>query len=159
MAGSPPRCKASSNPIHPLTLAFEQKPFEMVWTSSSPSANDAWYHRFLSSRMALPLNNLRKVISYETDKRSLNQPYCSDNLVAKKLRVTKHQWESSSNLDLFMTIRRCPWCNGYCHRIWTRRYEFNSWTRLIAFHIALIPLGKVWIQLFSLQLWINSRAD
>ena len=28
-------------------------------------------------------------------------------------------------------------------RIWTRRYEFNSWTRLIAFHIALIPLGKV----------------
>ena len=49
--------------------------------------------------------------------------------------------------------------NGYRHRIWTRRYEFNSWTRLIAFHIALIPLGKVWIQLFSLQLWVNSRVD
>ena len=47
----------------------------------------------------------------------------------------------------------------YRHRIWTRRYEFNSWTRLIAFHIALIPLGKVSIQLFSLQLWINSRTD
>ena len=30
---------------------------------------------------------------------------------------------------------------------------------LIAFHIALMPLGKVWIQLFSLQLWVNSRAD
>ena len=30
---------------------------------------------------------------------------------------------------------------------------------LIAFHIALILLGKVWIQLFSLQLWVNSRAD
>ena len=55
--------------------------------------------------------------------------------------------------------KRCLWCNGYRHRIWTRRYEFNSWTRLIAFHIALIPLGKVWIQLFSLQLWVNSRAD
>ena len=27
------------------------------------------------------------------------------------------------------------------------------------FHIALIPLGKVWIQLFSLQLWVNCRAD
>ena len=51
------------------------------------------------------------------------------------------------------------WCNGYRHRIWTRWYEFNSWTRLITFHIALIPLGKVWIQLFSLQLWVNSRAD
>ena len=23
------------------------------------------------------------------------------------------------------------------------------------FHIALIPLGKVWIQLFSLQLWVG----
>ena len=27
------------------------------------------------------------------------------------------------------------------------------------FIIALIPLGKVWIQLFSLQLRVNSRAD
>ena len=38
-----------------------------------------------------------------------------------------------------------PWCNGYRRRNWTRRHEFKSWTRLIAFHIALIPLGKVWI--------------
>ena len=54
---------------------------------------------------------------------------------------------------------RCPWCNGYRRRKWTRRHEFKSWTRLIAFHIALIPLQKVWIQLFSLQLWVNSRTD
>ena len=27
------------------------------------------------------------------------------------------------------------------------------------FHLALIPLRKVWILLFSLQLWVNSRAD
>ena len=54
---------------------------------------------------------------------------------------------------------RCPCCNGYRRRKWTRRHEFKSWTRLIAFHIALIPLGKVWIQLFSLQLWVNSRTD
>ena len=53
----------------------------------------------------------------------------------------------------------CPWCNGYRRRKWTRRHKFKSWTRLIAFHIALIPLGKVWIQLFSLQLWVNNRAD
>ena len=45
-----------------------------------------------------------------------------------------------------------PWCNGCRRRKWTRRHEFKPWTRLIAFHIALIPLGKVWIQLFSLQL-------
>ena len=56
-------------------------------------------------------------------------------------------------------IRRCPWCNGYRRRKWPRRLEFKSWTRLIAFHIALIPLGKVWIQIFCFQLWVNSRAD
>ena len=53
----------------------------------------------------------------------------------------------------------CPWCNCHRRRKWTRRHEFKSWTRLIAFHIAQIPLGKVWIQLFSLQLWVNSRRD
>ena len=58
-----------------------------------------------------------------------------------------------------INIRRCSWCNGYRRRKWTRQHEFKSWTRLIAFHIALIPLGKVWIQLFSLQLWVNSRTD
>ena len=51
------------------------------------------------------------------------------------------------------------WCNGCPRRIWTRRHEFKSRTRLIAFHIALIPLGKVWIQIFSIQLWVNSRTD
>ena len=38
---------------------------------------------------------------------------------------------------------RCPWCSRYRRRKWTRRHEFKSWTRLITFHIALIPLGKV----------------
>ena len=52
-----------------------------------------------------------------------------------------------------------PWCNGYRRRKWTQWHEFKSWTRLIAFHVALIPSGKVWIQLFSLQLWVNSRTD
>ena len=52
-----------------------------------------------------------------------------------------------------------PWCNGYRRRKWTRRHEFKSWTRLIAFHIALILLGKLWIQLFSFQQWFKSMAD
>ena len=51
---------------------------------------------------------------------------------------------------------KCPWCNGYCRRKWTRRHELKSLTRLFAFYIALIPLRKVWIQLFSLQLCVNS---
>ena len=58
-----------------------------------------------------------------------------------------------------MVLWRCSWCNSYRRRKWTRRHEFKSWTRLIAFHIARITLGNVWIQLFSFQLWVNSRVD
>ena len=47
----------------------------------------------------------------------------------------------------------------YRHRKWTWATEFKSWTRMIAFHIVLIPLGKVWIQQFSLQLWVNSWEE
>ena len=42
---------------------------------------------------------------------------------------------------------------------WHGDTSSNPGQWLISFHIALIPLGKVWIQLFSLQLWVNSRAD
>ena len=81
------------------------------------------------------------------------------------LRSTYDLLPNATNLKLWgytngdIPIRRCPWCNDYRRRKWTLRYEFKSWTRLIAFHIALIPSGKVWIQLYSLQLWVNSRAD
>ena len=60
---------------------------------------------------------------------------------------------------VYIYITWVSWWNGYRRRKWTRRHEFKSWTTLIAFHIALIPLGKVWIQLFSLQLWVDSRAE
>ena len=54
-----------------------------------------------------------------------------------------HSWRDKT---IIPSARRCPWCSRYRRRKWTRRHEFKSWTRLIAFHIALIPLGKVWIQ-------------
>ena len=69
-----------------------------------------------------------------------------------KIIICKLVWLHS--LWLLLIYWRCPWCNGYCRRKWTRRHEFKAWTRLIAFRIALIPLGKVWIQLFSHQLWL-----
>ena len=47
-----------------------------------------------------------------------------------------------------------PWCNGYCHWKWKL---FKSCTRPFAFRLALIPLGKVCIQLFSIE--VNSRTD
>ena len=54
---------------------------------------------------------------------------------------------------------RCLWCNGYRRLKWTWQAEFKPWTRLLEFHILLIFLQKVWIQLFSFQLWVNSRVD
>ena len=65
----------------------------------------------------------------------------------------------SIKCEVWRCVRRCPWCNDYRRQKWTLRHKFKSWMRLIAFHIALIPLGKVWIQLFSLQLWVNRRTD
>ena len=72
---------------------------------------------------------------------------------------TSNGLNSTTIVLLWRWFWRCPWCNGYRRRKWTRWHEFNSWTRLIEFHITLIPFGKVWIELFSLQLRVNSRAD
>ena len=50
-------------------------------------------------------------------------------------------------------------CNGYCIRIWTLLLVFKSKTRLSLFHIAQIPLGKVYIRLFSFHLEANSSTN
>ena len=56
-------------------------------------------------------------------------------------------------------LHRIRWYDVYHCRKWTWQHEFKSWMRLIAFHIALIPLGKVWILLFSIQICVNSREN
>ena len=37
--------------------------------------------------------------------------------------------------------------------------EFESWTRLFAFHFALMKLEKVCIQLFLTSCWISEKCD
>ena len=69
-----------------------------------------------------------------------------------------HRW-SLGTFWLHHVYMRFLWCKGYHHRKWTWWNEFKSWLRLIAFHKELIPSGKVWILLFSLQLWVNGRVD
>ena len=71
----------------------------------------------------------------------------------------KRSFIQAAVVSILLCFWRCPWCNGYHRRKWTRWHEFKSRRRLILFHITLIPLGKVWIQLCSPQLWVNSRAD
>ena len=65
-----------------------------------------------------------------------------NSLVADYLSLVKENSTLNLENNLFWGS---SWCNGYRRRKWTQRHEFKSWTRLIAFHIALIPLGKVWI--------------
>ena len=100
-------------------------------------------------------------IQIESTTRPAKSPYL--NLIKNLWEIFKGSCESfihqRESIKYHLEGGKCPWCNGYRRRIWTRRHEFKSWTRLIAFHIALIPLGKVRIQLFSLQLLVNSRAD
>ena len=67
--------------------------------------------------------------------------------------IYMHRWVS-----VYVFVRKCSWCNGYCNRKWTQWHKFKSWTVFLTFHIALIPLKTVWSQLFSFQLWVRGRA-
>ena len=70
-------------------------------------------------------------------------------LIFVKTNETKNLSFACKTLDnkngynlLILVNRRCPWCNGY------RRREMDTATRVqildeTAFHIALIPFGKV----------------
>ena len=58
------------------------------------------------------------------------------------LKAVHKEFEKWNEMKQYLTITDL-WCNGYHRRKWTQRHKFKSWTRLIAFHIALIPLRKV----------------
>ena len=59
------------------------------------------------------------------------------------------------HIELRSEIRH-SWYNGYRYWKWS---EFNPKMRLFAFNIALMPLGKVWIQLFFPELSANCWSD
>ena len=111
---------------------------------------------FESKPVTLHLKN--EVVSPTQVKRLLNLACLATPKSCDTTKQSVCGWQCIY-IYIYGVLWRCPWCNGYCRRKWTRRHEFKSWTRLITFHIALIPVGKVWIQLFSLHLWVNSRAD
>ena len=73
-----------------------------------------------------------------------------------RLCTWKKNSQHSQNDSHVPNTRMCPWCNGYRRRNWKRRHEFKSWTDCISH--STNTLGKEWIQLFSLQLWVNSRT-
>ena len=56
--------------------------------------------------------------------------------------MCKHTHTHTHTYKYIIIIMSWWWCNCYRRRNWTRGLEFISWTRLIAFHIALIPLER-----------------
>ena len=56
---------------------------------------------------------------------------------------------------VYPTMCRNSLCNGFHRRKWIWRSEFESWMKLFAFSMVLIPFGNFCIQLFSLQLWVE----
>ena len=59
------------------------------------------------------------------------------------------KWKQQSRLGFelrslipFPTVITITWCNGYRHRIWTRRHEFKSWTRADCISHSTNTLGK-----------------
>ena len=149
-----------------MTLAIDS-PLRLIWHSTKTKRNISFMvHRIavtLWQRWCWGLSNeyffgRGELVSL------INPGFLIQNLTTNMQTISSRIWTGLIGSIFYddnhcNTVWRCPWCNCYRPRKWTRRHEFKSWTRLIAFHIALIPLGKVWIQLFSLQLWVNSRTD
>ena len=81
------------------------------------------------------------VISFAHERKPAPNDYALNHLT----RIVQSPTKLNDKIQLTkkVPVERCPWCNGYRRRKWTRRHEFKSFTRLIAFHIALIPLVKV----------------
>ena len=60
---------------------------------------------------------------------------------------------------IYIYIYMRSWSNSYWRRKWTRWHNFKSLSRLLAFYQALISFWKVWIQLFSLLLWVDDNTE
>ena len=65
------------------------------------------------------------------------------NLKVACLQETFLKDKNQLNINFPSYNHLYPWCNCYRRRKWTRRHEFKSSTRLIAFHLALISLGII----------------
>ena len=60
--------------------------------------------------------------------------------IKNKVEQQSREWSNALPLHLgVVAIEKDPWCNGHRRRKWTWRHKFKPWTRLIAFHITLIP--------------------
>ena len=129
--------------VHNVIFSFTSRPLELwvayssIYHSASPSSSPHMFYRKHGERMTYP--NPLLWLQHNCDMSSKSQWFW---LTVRKNRITT---------DIF----------GGAHGVMEMdtATQVQIPTRQNTFHIALIPLGKIWIQLFSLQLWINSTAD
>ena len=140
--------------IFMISASNERIQKELKYTQLKPDCHSWWISKIQSGCEDTLEERYAIKFCFKLGKMPQKQRIECFTLLFNHLAWIEHQFLSG-----IRDSRRCLWCNCYRRRKWTRRHEFKSWSRLIAFHIALIPLGKVWIQLFSLQLWVNSRTD
>ena len=132
-----------------LSTSFRVLPFKFTYLGNSVSSTETDINTWLAKGWTV-IN--RHSVIWKSDltdkmKRSFFQAAIMSILLYGCTTWTLNKWmEKKLDGNYTRMLRTCPWWNGYRRRKWTRRHEFKSWTRLIAFHIALIPLGKVWIQ-------------
>ena len=114
-------------------------------------------HRIVTAKIRLSLrkNAKRTATTKHYDWALLNNRDIRDKYVLElrnrfetlqektKKSTPNDEYENFDNVHLEAATKCIPtWCSRYRRRKWTRRHEFKSWPRLIAFHIALIPWGR-----------------
>ena len=61
--------------------------------------------------------------------------YLGSSLSSTETDINKwlaKEWTAIDRLSVIWKSNRCPWCNGYRRRNWTRRHEFKSWIDCIS---------------------------
>ena len=129
---------------------------QLIWTSSVKVAidedqTDRQWTKWEKCSSLISLCNLSYILSKV------------DNICWEELAQIWEQYSIQGKIWFLFWVKqnigRCLWYKGYWHKKLIQPLEFKSWMRLVAIYIALIHMRKVWIQLYSLQLWVNSRAE
>ena len=121
---------------------MESWQFKIEYLMSSPRT---WIRPWalyvgLTTRTKLVEKRIKAVLR-DNRRQASNTAFYTCSKIRTEIKISYSEMGHERTDQIDTTIQwRCPWCNGYRRRKWPQRHELESWTRLIAFHIALIPL-------------------
>ena len=143
---------------HLLTISSFTGPYLLCYCLTAPVSGVncpcPWFH---ANRLSAPFSNQLSFMSpylfrIRRDFRSKNPLSGFAPKQTKELSAWRATYTVLQYVHRRDTADQIHAADTVAGRSMSHLHEFKSCTRLIAFHIALIPLGNVWIQLFSLQL-------